>query len=186
MWDRSVLELLRGLSERLAQWYRWEPAQATMFVLTGAIPAVPALKVGTSVKFSMELHDAKTTSQEYIDARVIIEASPWVSSETVKKGYRKAQIKVMGTSGGKAPESKNLRLFRFVIERLEPTSTSEYTRMPNGKSLVSEWNEAYPEWAYKTSVGDPDTRRFWRDYNRIRKTIAVGPPYRRDRAATMQ
>ena len=103
----------------------------------------------------------------------------------MKKGYRKAQTELTGTGGGKAPSSKNLRLFRFVTERVESTSTRGHTRMPKGKTLVSEWNETYPEWAYKTSVGDPDTRRFWRDYNRIRKTIAVGPPYQsRNLAAT--
>jgi hypothetical protein len=173
VWDWSLLGQLRAVSERLAQWYRWEPAQATMFVLTGAIPAVPALKVGTSVKSYQELHDAKRPTPEYIDVKIIIEASPWVTWKTVKKGYRKAQIKVMGTSGGTPPRSKNLKLFRFVTKRIGSTST----RMPNGKSLVSEWNEAHPQWAYKDSVGDLNTRQFWRDYHRMRKTIAVGPPY---------
>jgi hypothetical protein len=56
--------------------------------------------------------------------------------------------------------------------------------MPRGKELVGEWNETYPQWAYKTSVGDLNTRLFWRDFKRILKTIAVGPPYRRDPAAT--
>jgi hypothetical protein len=179
VWKGSPLEGLRRLSESLARTYRWEPAQATMFVLTGAIPAVPALKVGTSVKFFEELHDAKTPTPEYIDAKRIIEASPWVSSETVRKQYRKAQIKVMGTSGGKAPGLKHLRLFRFVTKRVEPMCTRGSARMPNGKSLVREWNEANPQWkAYK------DTRRFWRDYNRIKRTIVVGPPYQTHRAAS--
>lgn len=42
VWGWSPLEELRSLSEQLAQRYRWEPAQSTMFVLTGEIPAVPA------------------------------------------------------------------------------------------------------------------------------------------------
>jgi hypothetical protein len=80
----------------------------------------------------------------------------------------KAQIKVTGTSGGKPPESKNLTLVRFVTERVEQTSTAGHVRMRNGKSLVSEWNNVHPEWAYETSVGDLDARRFWRDYNEIK------------------
>jgi hypothetical protein len=177
VWDRSLLEQLRDLCERLAQWYRWEPAQATMFVLTGEIPAVPALKVGTSVKFSGRILDDGSTSPEYIDVKVIIEASPWISSETVRKHYRTAQTKVMGTSGGKAPGLKNLQLYRFVTERVDPAITRGSTKMPNGKTLVSEWNETHPEWAYKDGVGELNTRLFWRDYNRIKDTIAVGPPY---------
>jgi hypothetical protein len=60
-------------------------------------------------------------------------------------------------------------------------------KMPKGKVLVKEWNETHnethPEWVYRTSLGEPDTRRFWRDYNRIKKTIAVGPPYQSLHAA---
>jgi hypothetical protein len=33
------------------------------------------------------------------------------------------------------------------------------------------------EWAYETSVGDLDARRFWRNYNGIKRTMAVGPLY---------
>ena len=71
----------------------------------------------TSLKFSEKGLEAESTPPEFTDAKIIIEAIPWVSSETVRKHYRKAQIKVMGTSGGKAPGLKHLRLFRFVTER---------------------------------------------------------------------
>lgn len=194
VWSWSVLEELRTLCERLAEQYRWEPAQATMFVLTGEIPAVPALKVTSSFRSSEELLDATTTITEHLDATITITASAWVPSRTVTKAYRKAQTKIMGSSGGKPPGPKNLRLFRFVTEQIQPSSeratqegpssTPKYIKTSEGKRLVSEWNEAHPQWAYKTSVGDLDTRRFWRDYNRIKKTIAVGPPYQRVHAAT--
>jgi len=63
-------------------------------------------------------------------------------------------------------------LFRLVTKRIP----ARLGVMPAGKDLVSEWNDAHPQWPYKTSVGDPNTRQFWRDYNRIKRTIAVGPP----------
>jgi hypothetical protein len=50
--------------------------------------------------------------------------------------------------------------------------------MPEGKKLVSEWNDDHSQWTYK------NTRQLWRDYRRIERTIAVGPPYKMDRAAT--
>jgi hypothetical protein len=56
-----------------------------------------------------------------------------------------------------------------------------YRKMPNGKKLVSEWNEKYPQWSY----GD-DTRCFWKDYHRTKKSLAFGPPNPRKRAATVQ
>ena len=55
--------------------------------------------------------------------------------------------------------------------------------MPEGKEFVREWNKTYSQWEYKTEVGDPHTRRFWKDFKRILKTIAVGPPYQGYRAA---
>ena len=47
-----------------------------------------------------------------------------------------------------------------------------YRKMPNGKQLVSEWNKTYPQWSY----GD-ETGRFWKDYHRVKKSVALGPPY---------
>ena len=40
-----VLEELRRLSERLAQRYAWDEAQATTFVLTDAVPLVSTVKL---------------------------------------------------------------------------------------------------------------------------------------------
>ena len=199
VWRRSPLERLRYLSEQLAKTYRWEPAQSTMFILTGEPPRIPALRAGTSLR----------RSPQHLDAMITVEVSPWVSSKAVERLFRKAQIQVMGTSGGRPPGLKNLKLFRFVTERIEivdrsaakgrsPTPSTGVIvapdnmrhpcdlKKPAGRVIVNEWNQAYPEWAYKTNVGDLDTRRFWRDYERIKRTIAVGPPYKRPRAAAAQ
>ncbi len=196
VWRRSPLERLCHLSERLAKRYRWEPAQSTMFVLTGKPPRTPALRAMTSLQFS----------PQHLGATITVEASPWVSSKAVERLFCKAQIQVMGTSGGRPPGQKNLKLFRFVAERIEIADRSETDEKPptpsadvivapdnmehpcdlkthDGKVIVDEWNKAYPEWAYKTSAGDLNTRLFWRDYNRIKRTIAVGPPYQRPERA---
>ena len=129
------------------------------------------------------------------DTLITIEAAPWVSSKTVEKAYRRAQIKTLGTKGGRPPSKKNLRLFRFVTDRMEPLGLLEegarlpgapedaseielivaqrYMKVPKHRELVREWNETYPEWSYEIGTG-----RFWRDYNRIKKTVAIGPPYK--------
>lgn len=184
IWSISLLGELRELGEKLGKRYRWQPAQAVWFVLTGEIPAVPALQTFRQFKGSMDHRDCLIT----------VEASPWVSSKTVERAFRKAQIKTLGSGGGRPPGEKNLKLFRFVTEQIEPLGLLEegkrppkapeylmeielvanhwYMKVPKGKDLVREWNETYPQWSY-----GGDTRRFWRDYNRIRKTVAVGPPY---------
>jgi hypothetical protein len=184
VWSISLLGELREAGEKLSKRYRWQPAQAVWFVLTGEIPAVPALTVIRSFPSSMY----------HFDTLITVEASPWVSSKTVERAFRKAQIKTLGSSGGRPPGEKNLKLLRFVIEQMEPLGLLKegkrppgapegmtelelvtnlwYMKAPKGKELVREWNETYPQWSYKD-----DTRRFWRDYNRIRKAVAVGPPY---------
>jgi hypothetical protein len=184
VWSISLLGELKGVGEKLSERYRWHPAQAVWFVLTGEIPAVPALTVIRSFPSSMYHYDTLIT----------VEASPWVSSRTVERAFRKAQIKTLESGGGRPLGKKNLKLLRFVIERMEPLGMLEdgkrpsrapegmaelelvtqlwYMKAPKGKELVSEWNETYPQWSY----GD-DTRRFWRDYNRTKKSVAFGPPY---------
>jgi hypothetical protein len=183
VWSISLLGELRELGEKLGERYRWQQAQAVWFVLTGEIPAVPALQTFRQFKSSMAPHQ---------DCLITVEASPWVSSKAVERAFRKAQIKTLGSGGGRPPGEKNLRLFRFVVERIEPlgllgeplpdapehmvelelVANHWYMKTPEGKELVREWDETYPQWKYGS-----DTRRFWRDYNRIRKTVAVGPPY---------
>jgi hypothetical protein len=186
VWSISLLGELRELGAKLSERYRWQPAHAVWFVLTAEIPAVPALTVIRSVASSMYHYDTLIT----------VEASPWVSSRTVERAFRKAQIKTPGFGGGRPPGEKNLKLLRFVIERIEhmgpfeegnrPPGVPEhmvgfelvaqyplYRKMPNGNGLVHEWNETYPQWSYVD-----DTRRFWRDYHRIKKTVAFGPPYK--------
>jgi hypothetical protein len=186
VWSISLLGELRKVGEKLSERYRWQPAQAVWFVLTGEIPAVPALTVTRSFPSSMY----------HLDALITVEASPWVSAKTVEHAFRRAQIKTLGSSGGRRPGEKNLMLLRFVTERTKPlgllaegkrpsgapermtelelVTNHRYMKVPNGKELVSEWDQIYPRWSYKG-----DTRRFWRDYKRIRRTVAVGPPYER-------
>jgi hypothetical protein len=193
VWSISLLGELREVGEKLSERYRWQPAQAVWFVLTGEIPAVPALTVTRSFPSSMYHHDTLIT----------IEASPWVSSKTVERAFRKAQIKTLGSSGGRPLGMRALKLLRFVIERIESLGIEElgrleegkrppgapteegwrvpelvaqypwYRKMPNGKRLVREWNDKGPK---KWSYGD-NTRWFWKDYHRTKKAVAFGPPY---------
>lgn len=194
VWSISLLGELRELGEKLSERYRWQPAQAVYFVLTGEIPAVPALTVIRSF----------TSSMYHFDTLITVEASPWVSSRTVQRAFRKAQIKTQGSDGGRSLGEKNLKLLRFVIEHIEHVGTIEegkrplgapkhlvglelvaqyplYRKMPNGKKIVSKWNEKYPEWSYGN-----DTGRFWRDYHRIKKSVAFGPRKQWECASTVQ
>jgi hypothetical protein len=134
VWEWSLLGQLRSLSEGLAQKYGWEPAQSTMFVLTGEIPAIPPLKVGISWNATKVLYPATTSGLRHLDATILMTASPWVPMATVTRAYREAQTKISGSRGGKPPSVKNLQLFRFVIERIqslsEPAAEAIASRAP--------------------------------------------------------
>jgi hypothetical protein len=187
VWSVSLLGELREVGEKLHKRYRWHPAEAVWFVLTGKTPTVPALTVTRYFPSSMYHHPDR-------DVLITIEASPWISSRSVARAFRKAQIKTLGSGAGSSPGEKNLKLLRFVIERTDPLGILEagsrlpkdpmhrtedelitnlqYVKVPEGKELVKEWNEMYPEWSY-----GGNTKNLWRDFNRIRKSVAIGPPY---------
>jgi len=187
VWSISLLGELREVGEKLSERYRWRRACAVWYLLTGEIPAVPALRVTRSFPSSMYHHDALIT----------LEASPWVSARTVVQAFRKAQAKTLGSRGGRRIGKKNLKLLRFVIEHteslrmlevgwrppdapdhlteLELVTNLPYMKVPNLKELVRAWNATKatnPKWIYKKG-----TSRFWRDYKRARKTVAFGPHY---------
>jgi hypothetical protein len=79
-----------------------------------------------------------------------------------------------GWSLGMLEESKRPPGAPEHMTELELVTNLKYTKMPKGKDLVSEWNATYPQWSY----GD-DTRRFWRDYKRIRESVALALPTNR-------
>jgi hypothetical protein len=58
------------------------------------------------------------------------------------------------------------------LTELEMVINLQYAKVPEGKELVNEWNKTYPRWSY-----GGDTRRFWRDFKRIREAVAIGSPY---------
>ena len=111
------------------------------------------------------------------------------------KGFPQRTDQDYGHQREPPAEQKNLRLFRFVNERIEPSGLFEegkrlpeapeglvedelvtnlyYMRIPAHRDLVRESNKMNPHWSYGKG-----TSRFWRDYKRMMKTIApFGPPY---------
>ena len=108
----------------------------------------------------------------------------WISADSVQDAYRgklwfsEWQSKRYGSGRSsrwnRRVSDKNLKLLRFVTERID----SRGHRPENGKALVAEWVR---EWdAQKEVEENPrkrasykgDTRRFWRDYNRVLRLVA--------------
>ena len=179
----SVIYELREIGAQLSERYSWQEAQATWFVLTGIIPAVQPVRTAYQAK----------RSRHFNHGEIILTVAPWVPADVVRNVYRKAQRKVLG--GDNQPlREKNLKLMRFVTERIDPLGGLqdrrrekgwdwrdaeeevpwlEYETMPSGKELVEEWDSQ--EWVQENPEERAyrgDTRRFWRDYGRVRRAVA--------------
>jgi hypothetical protein len=186
VWNQSVLDRLRKLSGSLAAGYLWQEAQATWFVLTGTVPAVPPVRAWRQPKVHMR----------YSYDTITLEVATWVPPQVVQAAFREARRQLWGKKHKNRPiGEKNLKLLRFVLKRTDPIgrlkeerepdpiwTTEEimasmgYEKRPTGRELVGEWNRTewvreHPEWSY-----DPgESRNFLRDYHRARRKVAYAP-----------
>ncbi|HET6494861.1 MAG TPA: hypothetical protein VFH61_05800, partial [Thermoleophilia bacterium] len=96
LWD------LHLLSEQLSMRYGWSPTDATVFVLTGIIPAI--------TKALAHVHDRSPFAAL---TRIVLEIDPRMSALDVKKLYSKARTWVR-RGGDRAMSEKHLQLAIFL------------------------------------------------------------------------
>jgi hypothetical protein len=195
VWRGSVLDELRELSLTLAKRYHWPTPQATWFVLTGEIPEAPPVRMRYGFQESWSIVEGEN-SRGLVTGTITLEVAPWVSANTVRDAYLAFQQRVFGRSKRRLGE-KNLRLLRFVTERIDPVGLLKqegadfseldrknpeliaglrFLKKPSGRELVREWNKTKwvqdnPKWAY-----DPDyAKNLWRDYQHARRAVAHDP-----------
>ena len=133
-WTRSVptgrggvLDWLRGLSEDLARAYGWGEAQATIFVLTGLVPLVPAVKANVRL-----VPGLAGTSR--ITLEIFLGAEP----EEVAKTYRGTRARLL-LKRHRALSSKHLRLAAFSTRQKPEEGWGE---------LMRRWNATYKKDQY--------------------------------------
>jgi hypothetical protein len=190
VWESSLLGRLQKLSETLAETYRWFPSQVTWFLLTGEVPAAPPVR----------MRYWWNASPYHREGVIDLEVSLWVSADTVRDAIYALQRRALKGHDNRARLEKNLKLLRFVTERMDETDLLEQDRsnegsdrrvlaaslkqvkLPQGSKLVAEWDsqdwvqqkqqqEKKQRWVY-----NGDTRRFWRDFRRAQKAVMV-PTY---------
>jgi hypothetical protein len=123
----GVLERLRQISERLSGRYRWQEAQATIFILTGRAPLVrPA-----EPKIEREA--------------IVLTVDPSLTPRQVADYYRQFKKSILGGSRIKALSSKHLQLAAFAADR--PSEETWAKKM-------QAWNRSVPkkEWHYKNDA----------------------------------
>ncbi len=185
VWARSLLGELHRLSDELAKTYEWQPAQATWFILTGAVPARPPVRMRYSYN----------RSRHHAEGVISFQVTPWVSADTVLGAFRDLQRQVLDGRDNQPIRERNLRLLRFVNDRMNPTAqleedlehvkgldrleilerleNLEYAKYPTGRELAKEWDRQ--EWVQENPeerAYGRDTGRLWRDYHRARRAMA--------------
>ena len=162
--DGSVLGDLAELADKLQATYPWESkADIVHFILTGAVPAVPPVRMYYSRKNKLDL---ELSPGGFRHGKITLEVAPWISAKTVEAAYRDAKRQVSRNRKYRRLEKKGLKMIRFI---------ARYDKPPKGRRLLEEWNAT--EWVEKNPhwYSDPEKReassRFWRDYHRARRAL---------------
>ena len=98
------LDRLRWLCERLVRDHRWQPGQATTFVLTDAVPIVSPLRV--------------TTSEGSGSSRILLDVDPDTPSDVVAAAYADARAELRGDR--RRPSEHSLRLTSMWLSHDQP------------------------------------------------------------------
>lgn len=143
------LDRLKHLSDKLSGDFNWQPAQATIFVLTGIPPAYSRASAVVQHYAGRDRHTA----------RIILDVHPSTPPPEVMALYRDARREFMTPFGGpkrrRPMAEKSLALAAFAREDARGTWEERMQR----------WNAARPKWAYT------DARNFHRDVTRITRWL---------------
>ena len=103
-----------------------------------------------------------------------MKVEPWVPANLVQQVYSDIQRSLRGGHRPRHLEEKSLELLQFVnrevgLSNLAALSLKERRRI--APRLIAVWDQENPNEAYGS-----DTWRFWRDLNRVRRTVML-PAY---------
>jgi hypothetical protein len=119
----SVLARLRSITRRLVEFYGWDEAQATVFVLTGVTPLTHAIRATVT-----------TASPLLVRSRIKMSIDPSTTPREVADYYRHVRREAFGRI--RRLGEKHARLAAFAA-RLPETDSTEQLR---------EWNEQCVKW----------------------------------------
>jgi hypothetical protein len=120
----TQLEPLRQLSVALAKHYGWQPAQATVFVLTGAAPIVSPVRVQTAIP------RAKAS------ARIKLDIDPTVTPREISRHYAHARSNLISERPRRSERTYRLAIFADA----HPEGT--------WGERMNVWNDEHPDARY--------------------------------------
>lgn len=123
----GTLDWLRIISQRLGHRFAWEPAQATVFVLTGLPPAVEPYRAEATVIYSFP-----------VLSRIKITVDPALSSHELRRQYSEVRQWMIGERFRPQTE-KHLRLALVAAERDDEETWEDAWRKWNAEADNSDW-----------------------------------------------
>ena len=180
VWRGSLLGELKGLGARLARKHPWTEDQGALFILTGALIAVPALTAGIHKK-----RMAGGGAHRYNYDLITMKISPWMPAELVRKAYLNVR-RHHASAVRQRTEERNVEVFYFVLRQSEASVLGQDKLrkrplgklvLPRWKELRRRWNEVYPsehKWHY--GQDDPHAKIFRRDFSQGQETV-IGTRY---------
>jgi len=144
------LDRLRRISEFLARRYCWQPAQATLFVLAGAVPLIARIRTTTAV----------LSTDPWAD-RLVLDVDPAESPKEVASAFAHA-VRAIRPGRTRPVKEKHARLAVHALV--------EYADLP-WKQRTARWNASHPDWA----CSEANYRRDALDTrNRLLRTYDIG------------
>ena len=129
----GVLARLHHLSTTLSQRYHWQPAQATIFVLTGLMPVLQAIDVTWDQSF-LQTNAGSMTAL----SRIVLTIDPTLSPKEVHNYFQSMRQRIIGAQW-RDLNKKQVELAHFALHR----SAEELW-----PQRMTAWNMKYPKWCY--------------------------------------
>jgi hypothetical protein len=149
----GILARLQQLSRKLAERYRWQPALATVYVLTGLIPVMQP------IQHHCDWSSIKTPAGSVTAlSRIVLTLDPTLTPDEVGAAFQRIRQSLLGAKW-RDLGNKQLALARFTLHREEEESWPQ---------RMEAWNkEVNQPWSYTHASN------FKRDcHNALKKLLA--------------
>lgn len=138
----GVLDRLGQLGEGLAGAFGWQPAQATVFILTGVTPMIVTARIDVPFKVRHEVR---------LDwaRRITLDLDPGASRQEVLEAFEHARREYDGHPRPQRTPARQTGRRRTTVKhlRLAAFTGAEHADKPWVERFRL-WNERFPEWAY--------------------------------------
>lgn len=160
----GVLRVLHGISSSLAKLFRWQEAQATVFILTDLTPIIDTDLIGVGMPPFVALPSGEEAPLACL-ARITLTVDPLMTPRELSQKYARLRTRMV-SSKPRSLSQKHLQLAVFATKH--PTLN---------RDAMEQWGREFPQWKYQTlslfgrDARDARSRLLHRSPVDLRKTL---------------